>query len=178
VILVVAVMLVLIVGVFAAYEISAMEEQITLVEAQNTLLQGEIQTLSAQVNLLQGEVNLLTSSLFSANYRVTASGLCVAASASCPGAAVYELTVTNNGSVTIPSGTGVYIEFIDLNDGGHFQLNTTMPITLQPGASTLLEAGQWPAAANAGSILFPNDSVEVILQTRSHSVRLFTIVGR
>jgi cell division protein FtsB len=176
VILVVAVTLVLLMGVFAAYEISAMEEQISLMETQNALLQSEIQALNARVNLLADEIKLLTGTFLGANYQVSASGACVAASASCPGNVVYEVTLANNGSGTIPSGYPIYLEFVDLNGGGHFQLNTTMPLNLQPGASTLLEAAQWPTGTNATSILFPNDSVQLVIQTGSHSTRVFTIV--
>ena len=177
-ILALAMISVLILSVYAAVEVPALQNQISSIQGQNSFLQGEVSNLQNQVDNLNSRLSTSTQ-VSTTKIDVTA---CLSVTPECYTFSnryvgyVYFIGLTDSGTSSVQKGYSIYLSFKDSTEATFFGFNTTLPSSLNPGGTVYLSATAWPTGTNATSKLAPGDEVGLAVLVGGYQTAISTIV--
>jgi cell division protein FtsB len=164
-VLTVVVVVILVLSAYMAIEVSSLQGQVSSLQDQNAILQNQMSNMEQAQNYLQSQINrLLSAATQTKIFSFYVRDICVSVAPLCysyprQGSYVYAMGIVNNGTVTIPVTTSVYLEFKDATRSTLVAFNASLPQTIPPGGGVYLNSTSWPENTNATSKLAPGDDI-------------------
>lgn len=166
----------LILSVYLATEISSLQGQVSSLQLQNSQIQFQFQNLQNQEGNIQSALNSLVTTGSASVMSIVVSPVCISVTANCITANgtdyVYLIALNNNGTISIPNDSSVYLGFKDGTRGTDFSFNTTLSTPLPAGGQADLVATSWPSSVNVTSELSSGDEIGLEVMVGSFSIAL------
>ena len=167
--LVVALVLVLLITLYSAVEISGLQSQISTLQSQEVSNQAGLQSLQNSLSYLESRLSSTTTqSQPQLSFAIVSA--CISLSPLCPptingsprtSGAVYWIQIENDGSGPISNQTSVFLSFKDASKPSYFGFNTTLGQAIVPNFFLDITGTTWPQYTNATLKLSPGDTVVV-----------------